>query len=165
MRSKSNTPIILCALVAWLGAAIYTVSTGSSTVLAQASADRVDVQSHKNFKATVDSVVTALKKEGLMVVATIDHQNMLKMVGTSIKGSKTIEFGKPDMGKMLLPMAPQVGLEMPGKIYIWERSDGSTVVSYRKVAPLYASYGNEQISGAGTMMDMMVEKLVSEATK
>jgi uncharacterized protein (DUF302 family) len=100
-----------------------------------------------------------------MVVATIDHQNMLKMVGASIKGSRTIEFGKPDMGKMLLPMAPEVGLEMPGKIYVWEKADGTTVVSYRKVAPLYASYGNQNVAEAGMMMDMMAEKLIRGATQ
>lgn len=163
MRSKRS---ILSAPAVWLAVAVVCMLwTASGEVRAQAPGDRVDVQSPKSFQATVDSLVTALKREGLMVVATIDHQNMLKMVGASIKGSKTIEFGKPDMGKMLLPMAPQVGLEMPGKIYIWERSDGSTVVSYRKVAPLYASYGSGQIADAGKMMDMMVEKIVTAATQ
>ena len=125
--------------------------------------DRVDVVSNKNFTATVNALTTALKNEGMMVVATIDHQNMLKMVGASIKGAKTIEFGKPDMGKMLLPMAPEVGLEMPGKIYVLERSDGKTVLSYRKVAPAYASYGKPPIADAGNMMDMMAEKLMNAA--
>ena len=106
-----------------------------------------------------------LKKEGMMIVATIDHQNMLKMVGASIKGAKTIEFGKPDMGKMLLPMAPEVALEMPGRIFVWERSDGATVVSYRKVEPLYASYGKPEIAEAGKMMDMMIQNLINSAAK
>ena len=135
------------------------------TARAQAMGDRIDVQSSHNFDSTVDKVTTALKQEGMMVVATIDHQNMLRMVGTSIKGSKTIEFGKPDMGKMLLPMAPEAGLEMPGKIYVWERSDGKTVISYRKVGPLFASYGKPQVAGAGEMMDMMTEKIIQNAAR
>lgn len=146
------------------GVALCILAITPNWALAQGpKQDRVDVVSDKAFKPTVDSLTTALKGEGMMVVATIDHQNMLRMVGASIKGATTIEFGKPDMGKMLLPMAPEVGMEMPGKFYVWERSDGKTVISYRKVAPLYASYGKENIAGAGNMMDMMAEKLMNAA--
>lgn len=162
IRSKRSRFAMLSSV-----AALALVTTGITVPLhAQEQVPgRVDVVSQKGFKATVDSVTTALKKEGMMVVATIDHQNMLKMVGASIKGAKTIEFGKPDMGKMLLPMAPEVALEMPGKIYVWERGDGATVVSYRKVEPLYASYGKPPIAEAGKMMDMMIQNLINGATK
>ncbi|MBI2843917.1 MAG: DUF302 domain-containing protein [Armatimonadetes bacterium] len=155
------------AVGALVGAIVVgTVSIAARAARAQTSdGNRVDVVSSKRFDATVKALTTALKREGMMVVATIDHQNMLSMVGASIKGSKTIEFGKPDMGKMLLPMAPEVGLEMPGKIYVWERGDGKTIVSYRKVAPLYASYGDKKIAQAGMMMDMMTSKLAEAAAK
>jgi uncharacterized protein (DUF302 family) len=156
MAAKTKATLILVPLLAF---------AALEAARAQCTGERIDVQSRKNFKATVDNLTTALKREGMMVVATIDHQNMLKMVGASIKGSKTIEFGKPDMGKMLLPMAPEVGLEMPGKIYVWEKADGTTAVSYRKVAPLYGCYGNQKVAEAGMMMDMMVEKLIRGATQ
>lgn len=163
-------PIITTLSVAVLLAALFIfLPAGSGNVQAQEttekSADRIDIVSSKKFNAMVNDLTTALKKEGMMIVATIDHQNMLKMVGASIKGAKTIEFGKPDMGKMLFPMAPEVGLEMPGKVYVWERSDGKTVVSYRKAAAGYATYGNEKVAEAGKMMDMMISKLIEATTK
>lgn len=127
--------------------------------------DRVDKVSSKNFTTTVSALETNLKSHGFMIVATIDHQNMLKMVGASLKGSKTIEFGKPDMGKMLMPMAPQAGLEMPHRFYIWERSDGKTVVSYRKPSSDFSKYGNEMLTKMGTDMDGMWNMFASEATK
>jgi len=113
----------------------------TSTLFADTSlsAKRVDVVSSKNFEQTVETLNSAIKSKGMMVVATVDHQNMLKMVGASTKGATTIEFGKPDMGKMLFSMKPEAGLEMPARIYIYERSDGKTVVSYYK--PNYAKYG------------------------
>ena len=138
--------------------------TGVTSLKAQ-EAPRVDVVSSKGFEATVDALTTALKKEVLMIVATIDHQKMLTMVGASIKGSRTIEFGKVDMGKMLLPMAPEVGLETPGKIYVWERGDGKTVISYRKVAALFATYGKKEMTEAGQMMDMITSKVVEAAAR
>ncbi len=130
-----------------------------------AAQDRVDKVSGKDFSTTVKQVETAIKKQAAMIVATIDHQNMLRMVGASIKGAKTIEFGKPDMMKMLLPEHPEIALEMPMRIYIFERSDGKTVVSYRKVSGYFASYGNDQLKQAGQMMDMMLEQIASQAAQ
>jgi uncharacterized protein (DUF302 family) len=138
----------------------------TATGLAQRSeeGDRVDVVSAYPFTRTVDNLIKALKEQGMMIVATIDHQNMLRMVGASIKGSKTIEFGKPDMGKMLLPKHPEAGLEMPGKVYVWERSDGKTVVSYYKPSAGFSNYKSEEIRKVGEMMEMMVSQIVQKAT-
>lgn len=99
-----------------------------------------------------------------MIVARIDHRNMLTMVGTKIRGATTIEFGKPDMGKMLLPMNAAIGLEMPAKIYVYEASDGRVIVSFRKVARQFAAYGPE-VGKAGQMMDMMLDKVTSAAAQ
>jgi uncharacterized protein (DUF302 family) len=126
---------------------------------------RMDRVSASPFEKTVKQVETALKGKGMMIVGTIDHQNMMRMVGAGIKGSKTIEFGKPDMGKMTVVPNPESGLEMPGKIYIWERGDGKTVVSYYRAAPAFAAYGKDNLKRAGEMMDKMLEEIVSEATK
>ncbi len=141
--------------IAWFGWA--------SSALAQSA--RVDKVSNKNFDATVKQVETALKSKGMMIVATIDHQNMMKMVGASVKGSKTIEFGKPDMGKMLFAADAGAGLEMPGKLYVYERADGKTVVSYYKPSAGFAGYGKEDLTKIGQMMDMMVEEVVAVATR
>lgn len=141
--------------IAWL--------TGTSAALAQSS--RVDKVSTKGFEATVRQVETALKGKGMMVVATIDHQNMMKMVGVSVKGSKTIEFGKPDMGKMLFAADPGAALEMPGKVYVYERADGKTVVSYHKPSIAFGAYAKEDLKKIGQMMDMMLEEIVAEATR
>jgi uncharacterized protein (DUF302 family) len=127
--------------------------------------NRVDKVASSDFKETVKKLETAIKKRGMMIVATIDHQNMLRMVGTSIPGSKTIEFGKPDMMKMILPDNPEVGLEMPLKIYVYERSDKKVVVSYSKPSVAFGSYGKEQLAMAGQMMDMMLDEITTEATK
>jgi uncharacterized protein (DUF302 family) len=126
---------------------------------------RVDKVSNSGFDKTVTQVETALRARGMMIVATIDHQNMLRMVGANIKGSKTIEFGKPDMGKMTIVPNPESGLEMPVRIYVWERGDGRTVVSYYRAAPAFAAYGKENLKMAGEMMDKMLEEIVAEATK
>ena len=140
--------------------------TGPSGAWAQTGdASRVDKRANGPFKETVRKLEKALKSEGMMIVATIDHKNMLSMVGAKIPGATTIEFGKPDMGKMLLPMNPAIGLEMPGKIYVYETANGDVFVSYRKVGSQYATYGNPEVAKAGEMMDMMLEKFATAATR
>lgn len=141
------------------GLFLWFVQSGAQTL------PRVDRVSDSSFEKTVKQVETALKGKGMMIVGTIDHQNMMRMVGASIKGSKTIEFGKPDLGKMTVVPNPEVGLEFPGKIYIWERGDGKTLVSYYRMAPVFAAYGKDNLKMAGEMMDKMLDEIVSEATK
>ena len=126
--------------------------------------DRVDKVSKGTFATTLKNVESALKAEHMMIVARVDHKNMLSMVGAKIEGVTTIEFGKPDMGKMLLPMNAGIGLEMPGKIYVYESGDGKVIVSYRKSAKQFATYGPD-VAKAGEMMDMTVDKITSAATQ
>lgn len=154
---RKNLGVAVLAVVLLVGYAGRAESPGES--------NRVDKTSSKSFSDTVKAVEKALKSEGMMVVARIDHQKMLSMVGVKVKGSTTIEFGKPDMGKMLLTMNPAIGLEMPAKIYIYESADGKVVVSYRKVSRDFATYGNPEVAKAGEMMDMMLDKITTAATQ
>jgi len=143
---------IVVALMGWAGLA-FTQST-----------DRVDRISNSGFEKTVKQLDTALKGRGMMVVATLDHQNMLRMAGTTMRGSKTLEFGKPDLLK-IMATDPEVGLEMPMKLYVYERTDGKTVVSYYKPSAGFARYGKDELKMMGQMMDKMYDEIVTEATK
>lgn len=144
---------------------VLTLALMASGLPAAAAENRVDKVSNSGFSQTVERLETAIKKRGMMIVATIDHQNMLRMVGANIRGSKTIEFGKPDMMKMILADNPEIGVEMPLKVYVYERADGRVVVSYRKPSSAFASYGKEMLTNAGQMMDMMLAEIAEEATK
>lgn len=159
MRSNLNHRSSLLSL-AMLPGLLFLGTSASAK-----DATRVDRISNKDFPATVRAAETAIKSQGFMVVAKIDHQNMLKMVGANIKGTMTIEFGKPAMGKMLLPMAPEAGLEFPGRLYIWQRADGKTVVSYRKPSSDLGRYGNDMLTKMGNDMDGMWATFATAATK
>lgn len=121
------------------------------------SQERVDVVSGKSFSKAVDALNTAIKSKGMMIVATVNHQNMLKMTGMNIKGATTIEFGKPDMGKMVFASHPEAGLEMPARIYVYEKADGKTVISYYKSN--FVKYDK-----SFEMIDKMMEMTLSEIT-
>jgi len=132
--------------------------------VAAQSQERVDRVSAQNFQTTVKQLETALQSRAFMVVARADHQNMLRMVGANTKGALTIELGKPDMMKMHLPAHPEIGLDMPMRIYVWERADGKTVVSYHRPSAVFAAYGPE-LQMMGDMMDGMFDQIAADATK
>lgn len=152
----------------WLvAAAVATVLLGASAGIAGSEGDpnRVDKTSRKSFSDTLKAVEKAIESDGMMIVARIDHKNMLSMVGARIGGATTIEFGKPDMGKMLLPMNPAIGLEMPARIYVYESGDGKTILSFRKMQLQFDAYGSPEVANAGGMMDMMLDKITSAAAQ
>ncbi len=144
---------------------LFSPWSGDVSLAQTVSLVRVDKVSQSSFDQTVRQLETAIKGRGMMIVATIDHQNMLKMVGTTIKGSKTLEFGKPDMGKMVLTKSPEAGLETPARIYVYEGADGKTVVSYYRPSGGFSSYGKEHTTMVGHMMDQTWEEIVAEGTK
>lgn len=119
------------------------------------------VPSSKNFKNTVDAAKKAIKSRGLMIVATIDHKKMLSMVGFNGGGATTLEFGKPDMGKMVFSMAPEAGLEMPAKLYVYEKG-GKTFISYPETN--FAQY-NPDFEKIDKMVGMMLHEIATEAAK
>lgn len=138
---------------------ILTAVLAIITMVSAIAQERVDVISSKNFKQTVEALNKTIKSKGMMIVATVDHQNMLKMVGTNIKGATTIEFGKPDMGKMLFQMHPEAGLEMPARIYVFEK-DGKVIMSYYKTN--YAKY-DKGMAEMDNMMGMMCSEICSSS--
>ena len=69
------------------------------------------------------------------------------------------------MGKMVLTASPEAGLEMPAKLYVYERADGKTVVSYYKPSSGFNGYGKDHTSMAGQMMDKTLEEVVANGTK
>lgn len=127
--------------------------------------DRADRVSARNFETTVRQLETALQGRGFMIVARVDHQNMLRMVGAQTRGALTLEFGKPDMMRSSLPAHPEIGLEMPMRIYVWERADGRTVVSYRRPSSAFGSYEDPELRSMGQMMDGTFDQIAADATR
>lgn len=140
------------------------LALATATPVVAQSANRVDRVSARDFETTVKQLETALQSRGFMIVLRADHQNMLRMVGANVKGSHAIEFGKPDMVKMYLPAHPEIGLDMPMRIYVWERADGKTGVSYHRPSAVFAPYGPD-LKMMGDMMDGMFDQIAADATK
>ncbi len=140
------------------------LASGVPAVNAQSSS-RVDQVSAISFGQTVQQVKTAIQSKGQMILATFDHQNMLQMLGVKSNGATAIEFGQPSMLKTFFVPNPEIGLDVPLRIYVWQRQDGKTVVSYYKVGPIFASYGKQNLTMAGQMMDKLLAEITAAGTR
>lgn len=140
------------------------LALATATPVVAQSTNRVYRVSARDFETTVKQLETALQSRGFMIVLRADHQNMLRMVGANMHGALTVELGKPDMLKTHLPAHPELGLDMPMRIYVWERADGKTVVSYHRPSALFAAYGPD-LKMMGDMMDGMFDQIAGDATK
>jgi uncharacterized protein (DUF302 family) len=160
MRSQILSSFLVLFLIS-----IFSLWSTDISLAQTASLVRVDKVSASPFDKTVRQLEIAIQGRAMMIVATVDHQNMMSMAGVRIKGSKTLEFGGPDMGKMVLTKLPEAGLETPARIYVFERADGKTVVSYYKPSGGFSSYGKDYTTMAGQMMDKTFEEIVTEGAK
>ncbi len=148
-------------LIAIVAVVLAGVLAGGAPVANAQSSSRVDQVSASGFDKTVQQVKTAIQSKGQMIVATVNHQNMLQMLGVKSTGAVTIEFGQPSMLKTLLVPNPEIGLDIPLRIYVWQRPDGNTVVSYYKVGPTFARYGKQDLTMAGQMMDNLLGEIAA----
>ncbi len=137
----------------------------SASALNGAEPWRVDKASNSDFKTTVDRLEGALRNQMFMVPTKIDHQNMLSMVNVHTKGSRTYGVFRPLVGGRLFAADPAAGFELPLKIYVFERNDGKTVVSYFKPSAGFSTYGNPELTKLGKELDDILEKVASEATR
>ena len=52
-----------------------------------------------------------------------------------------------------------------GRIYVYERADGKTVVSYSQPSAIFMAYGHEGLKAFGQALDGKFQAIVQSATK
>lgn len=128
----------------------------ATTAFAQEA--RVNLPSTKPFDQTVAAFKTAVSKGGMMVMATVDQGNMLKMTGLNLKGTLFL-VGNPTVGKQVFEKNPAAGLYLPLRVYIYEGSDGKTYLSYDKPSVLLKRFDNPGIDQTASMLDQKLDML------
>lgn len=123
------------------------------------------VESNYSYQETVQKLKDAIVGNEMMLLLEADHKMMLSMIQEETRPSITIHFGRPQMGAMLLKAEPKAALEMPMRVLVREFDDGKVRVLYYKPSYLFSHYRNQNLDMVGKNMDMMVEKLVTAATR
>lgn len=99
------------------------------------------IESKGSVKETADRLVKALEEKGLKPAARIDHAAGAKANGLDMPPTEVIMFGNPKLGTPLMLANPEIAIELPMKIVVWQDKAGKTQVGYVAPDTLKARYG------------------------
>lgn len=88
-----------------------------------------------DFTATYASITAQLNgKPGVSVVAEVDHQANVAVIGKSLDPPRVVLFGNPRLGTPLMPINPRAGLDLPQKMLVY-RTGAGALSGFDRTAP------------------------------
>jgi uncharacterized protein (DUF302 family) len=88
---------------------------------------------------TVAALRAELDRRGIGVFGTVDHGANARTVGLALADEVVVIFGDPAVGTHLMAADPQVGIELPLRLLVWD-DGGTTRVAYDDPRALAADY-------------------------
>jgi len=86
-------------------------------------------QAQGSVAETVEKFKAAVEGAGAKVFAVVDHAKGAMSVGAEIPPATVVIFGNPKLGTPLIAANPQIGLDLPLKVLVWDE-DGKTMIGY-----------------------------------
>jgi uncharacterized protein (DUF302 family) len=83
---------------------------------------------------TVAKLERILEAKGVKLFSVIDHSGEAEKAGLRMPATKLLIFGNPKAGTPLMIAAPEIALDLPLKILVWENAQGEVSVSYNSPA-------------------------------
>jgi uncharacterized protein (DUF302 family) len=121
---------------------------------------RVTIESSKSFDDVTKAVKSMVAKNGMMVLAEVDHGKILSMTGLKLN-AKLFLVGNPMVGKQLFDQTHAVGLYIPVRLYVYTDTHGKTFVEYDKPSSLLSQFNDEKIGMVAKMLDEKIGGLAS----
>lgn len=144
--------------------AIYLLMIISTTdLLAQEGI--VTIESDYSVEETANRLENILQENDITIFEIVDHQQGAIKVGMKLRPTILIVFGNPKLGTPIMQCSQTAAIDLPQKILIWERSNGSVHLSYNDPAFLKKRH---QITGCDEMLNKIsdaLENIAGKATK
>lgn len=122
----------------------------------------VRVKSRYSFAETTQRFESIAKKQGLNIVAKVDHQAGAQSVDRELRPTQLIIFGNPKAGTPLMQCNQAVGIDLPQKALIWQDEKGQVWLGYN--SPQYLST-RHQLKGCGEEAIKRIENALSTLTQ
>lgn len=116
-----------------------------------------------SVKDATDRLVKAIESKGLKVAARIDHAAGAKAAGTDMPPTEVVIFGNPKLGTALMLANPQIGVDLPLKIVIWQAVSGKTMIGYTAPDALRARFDIKDKDALFTAMGEALEGFAAAA--
>src|SRR3990172_4435108 len=99
---------------------------------ASAQDEKMVVKSTAPFQKVASTLVQAIADEKMGLVCHANAQAGAASWGVKIQGNQVLMVFRPDFAIRMLKASVEAGIEAPIRIYIYENSDGTATVTYRK---------------------------------
>lgn len=160
---KMNKVLSVLSLGIALAATSFLATSASAAENSYQGA-RVAVDSGKSFDDVTKAVKMMVAKNGMMVLAEVDHGKILSMTGLKLK-AKLFLVGNPMVGKELFEQTHAVGLYVPVRLYVYTDAGGKTHVEYDKPSSLLGQFQGDKIGMVGKMLDEKIGGLATMAAQ
>ena len=91
-----------------------------------------------------DQLKEQLIAKGFTIMADIDHAMGAEKVGLDLRPTRTLIFGNPKGGTLLMQQKQEIGIDLPLKLVVWEDEKGAIHTSYYNATALANRYGITQ---------------------
>ena len=116
-------------------------------------------QSPHSFAVTEDKIREAIGARPLNLFGEVPHSKGAAKAGLELAPSTLFIFGNPKGGTPLMARNPEMGIELPLKIHVYEK-DGVVMISYTDIAAVVESYGADATTLSTPKIAAMLEGLV-----
>lgn len=91
----------------------------------------VTLESDASVEESVARVREAIEdNDALGVMATVDHEANAETVDRDLPPTTVLVFGNPDLGTPLMQASRTLAIDLPQKLLVMERDDGTVTVTY-----------------------------------
>jgi uncharacterized protein (DUF302 family) len=108
---------------------------------------------------TLEQLSRAIADAGNTIFATIDQARAAAQSGTSLRPTTLVLFGNPRAGTSLMNASPEIALDLPLKLLVYEEN-GTVTVAYTPASEIAVRYGIAPTSASIVAMDRTLENLV-----
>ncbi|MFG2266561.1 DUF302 domain-containing protein [Streptomyces sp. NPDC048720] len=104
----------------------------------------VTISSSYTFDETVDRLITAIDRAGLTLFSVVDHAAAARGVELQMQPEKLLIFGNPIAGTPTMLARPEIGLELPLRLLVWEDDHHKVSVSRQDTSDWMTRFGIER---------------------
>lgn len=130
---------------------------------AAAQALKVVESKSASVSETVERLVKAIEGKGLKVAARIDHAAGAKAAGLEMPPAEVVMFGNPKLGTPLMLANPQLAVDLPLKIVVWQATSGKVMIGYTAPEALKARFDIKDKDPSFKAMGDALEALAAAA--
>lgn len=133
-------------------------------VAAQAG-EMIEKTSAYSVSETVDRLAGAVEGAGAKIFARVDHAAGAASVDARLRPTEMLMFGNPKLGTPAMQISQSAGLDLPLRVVVFEKEDGTVILAYHSPASLAADHGIPEDAEVIAKMTGALDKLTNKATQ